>query len=405
MRHVNIILALIAILLAPATAGAPQKPFPVAPHSNVTIEWWYLNAHVTTQSGKHLAMIASFFRFGNAQGQAAMDSKIKAAQSHYLIWAVTDEDTGKHFAYSLADKNTLNLLSQAAMLESFANPKDTRAQKLLQILNKGEFPPPTMPLPGGGTAKVGYPPLSVKYGPYNTLVQEKGTNTFRLSLSFGITDETHGPAPNVQLTFASTKTPMYVNGNGETGIDKPDDMHYVSLSRCNVSGSIDGEKVKAGQGWIDHQWGDSWTTERVGWDWWGVQLENGADINFFRMRDLATGRIFMPLATMQDKDGNLRVTKAITFTPDPASKWKSPHSGASYPLNWNIDFPEWHLGLSIKPDTADQEMPVLANGGYIWEGSCKVTADTTWGLETLRAVPPVAGVAYQELVGYNSAGK
>src|SRR5579883_1486745 len=171
------VLFLIAALLAPANAGAPQKAFPVAPHSDVTIEWWYLNAHVTTEKGRHLAMIASFFRFGNGQGQVAMDSKMKTPQSHYLIWAITDEDTGKHVAFSMADKNTLNLLKQVTMLQVYADPKNTRAQELLKQLNQGLLPPPTTLLPGGGVANVRYPPLSATYGPFNSLIQTNRANT------------------------------------------------------------------------------------------------------------------------------------------------------------------------------------------------------------------------------------
>lgn len=376
-------------------AAPAQKPFPVAPHSDVTIEWWYLNAHVTTQSGRHVAMIACFFRFGNAQGQVAADTAAKAAQSHYLIWAVTDEDRCHHTAYSLADRNTLDLLKQAATLALFENPKDDRAQALLQGLNLGQFPPSTELIKG--EARVADPPFHLVYGDAGAMSAVPGEpNTYRLTL------DTDGD--KLALTFASQKTPMYVNGNGETGIYQPSDMHYVSLTRCDVTGEIDGETVKIGQGWIDHQWGNSWTAEHVGWDWWGVQLDNGTDINFFRMRDLATGKIFKPLATFEDASGKLTVTKNITFTPDPKSDWTSPRSGVTYPLHWTIAFPDQHVSLDIVPDCDDQEMPVLANGGYIWEGSCHVTADRQYGMAAVdRSVPPVDGVAYQELVGYNSA--
>lgn len=392
MRLLTILLFLLIPTL-PTLAAAAEKPFPVAPHNDVTIEWWYLNAHVATENGHHYAMIASFFRFGNAQGQVAKNSNIQAPQSHYLIWAITDQDTGKHVAYSLGDKNTLNLLKEAATLELYANPGNKRAQSLLAMLDKNVLPPPSELIEGN--AHVTYPPFTARYGSAGEVDAVPGKrNTFRLTLG--------AAGGNLALTFASQKTPMYVGGNGETGIDKPSDMHYVSLSRCGVTGEIDGELVKAGQGWIDHQWGNSWTTESVGWDWWGVQLANGTDINFFRMRDLATGKTFQPMATFQDAAGKTTVTKDITFTADPGSTWTSPRSGLRYPLAWTITFPAEHMQLHITPDTDDQEMPVLANGGYIWEGSCGVTANSAYGLATNRTGPPVAGVAYEELVGYGS---
>jgi hypothetical protein len=59
-----------------------------------------------------------------------------------------------------------------------------------------------------------------------------------------------------------------------------------------------------------------------------------------------------------------------------------------------VTFPDQQTTLKISPDMLDEEMPVLASGGAIWEGACTVDAQVKGA-----AVP---GVAYQELVGYNS---
>ena len=169
--------------------------------------------------------------------------------------------------------------------------------------------------------------------------------TFTLHLDAGGRDK-------IQLTLASQKPPMAVGGKGETGLQKPTDMYYYSLTRCGVSGTVDTgagpEKITDGQGWFDHQWGNSWVASNDGWDWWGVQLDDGTDILFFRQRDLATGKVFFPLATFMDKQGHQTVTKNIVFTPDPQSLWKSPKTGVTYPLAWTVTFPEH------KPDVAHQ---------------------------------------------------
>ena len=51
-------------------------------------------------------------------------------------------------------------------------------------------------------------------------------------------------------------------------------MYYFSLTRCAVGGTVDTgagpEKITGGQGWFDHQWGNSWVASNDGWDWWGV---------------------------------------------------------------------------------------------------------------------------------------
>ena len=150
-----------------------------------------------------------------------------------------------------------------------------------------------------------------------------------------------------------------------------------------------------------------------GWDWWGVQLDDGTDILFFRQRDLKTGRIFYPLATFMDKDGHQSVTKNIVFTPDAKSLWKSPTSSVTYPLGWTVTFPDHNLSLHIAAEVQNQEMPILGPGAGIWEGLCRVSATPHIGLigrgttgptstSLSAAVPTVSGVAYMELVGYGS---
>ena len=191
-------------------------------------------------------------------------------------------------------------------------------------------------------------------------------------------------------------------------------MYYFSLTRCAVAGTVDTgagpEKITGGLGWFDHQWGNSWVASNNGWDWWGTQLDDGTDILFFRQRDLATGRVFFPLATFMDKDGHQSVTRNIVFTPDPKALWKSAKSGVTYPLGWDVTFPEKNLSLHITAKVQDQEMPILGPGAGIWEGVCQVdrlrasfNADGTQTMvQESRSVKYNAGVAYMELVGYSS---
>ena len=370
-------------------SSTPAAIFPVAPHNDVTIEWWYLNANLHTSSGRHLALIGSFFRFGNASGMIAKDSKIKAQQSHYLIYAITDIDTKKHYTYSFGDRNTLELLQQATTMALEANPDNARLANLVSLLDQGQFPAPTRLI--GRPCVVQSMPFSASYGPFNSVAAVAGAqNTFALRL---------GGAGNAManLTFTGLKTPMLVNGNGNTGLRVRSDMKYVSLTRDRVEGTVDtgsGAQQATGEGWFDHQWGNSWTTQSAGWDWWGVQLANGTDILFFRQLNLKTGKPFFPCATFEDSSGYQVTTHNIQFKTDVSSIWKSPTPGVSYPLKWTVTFPDQHVTLNISPYMSDQEMPVLANGGAIWEGACPVDSYVN-GVS-------VPGVAYMELVGYNS---
>lgn len=415
-------------------AGGPSSPaFGVAAHPDVNMEWWYVNAHVTTAKGRHLALVGSFFQFGAGMSSFGVGPTFPA---HYLIYAVTDLDTKAHRSYSLADRSMQLWLQQFSPLMAASNPHDKAMQHLAAMLAQEEMPPPHQIL-AGGTATVTDSPFSLVYGyatpeAQNSLTSLNTSNTsFLLHLGGArktITNKALAGQDEILLTLTSQKPPMAVGGKGQTGLKSPTDMYYFSLTRCAVGGTIDTgagpEQITGGQGWFDHQWGNSWVASNNGWDWWGVQLDDGTDILFFRQRDLKTGRIFFPLATFMDKNGHQSVTRKIVFMPDPKSLWKSPKSGVTYPLGWAIYFPEKGLALAMAAVVKDQEMPILGPGGGIWEGICKVAAfdmhhpkslhthktGQSYDAKTKRrtitfestAQPNLAGVAYMELVGYNS---
>ena len=371
---------------------AQARPFVVVPHDDVTIEWWYANAHLTTGKGRHLALIGSFFRFSNRSGPFAGDSTLAVPHSHYLLWGLTDQDRKTHQAFSLADQNSLDMMRLYMGFKLLMNPHDAPAAAKLKYLEKSAFPPPTKLL--DGVSSVTASPFAVAYGAANSLAAVKdqpGGYTVNLA------DPAHGGA-RVHLGFAATKPAMYVGGTGNTGLQNPEDMKYVSLTRCQVTGTVDTgdgpDTVKQGEGWIDHQWGNTWTAQTAGWDWWGVQLADGTDVLIFRHRELATGKVFFPMATFMDRAGRLTVTKHIEFIEDKATLWTNATTGVAYPLNWTVAFPDQHLTLKIAADVADQEMTILS-GSPIWEGSCAVVASKGDG-------STVAGTAYMELVGYNS---
>ena len=96
-------LLLLATALTVAHAAPAPTTFGVAAHPNVNIEWWYVNAHVTTEKRRHLAVMGSFFRFGN--GVSPLNPFQAAPRAHYLIYEVTDLDQKTQRPYSLADKN------------------------------------------------------------------------------------------------------------------------------------------------------------------------------------------------------------------------------------------------------------------------------------------------------------
>ena len=401
MRPVLCVLLLL-LLVRPCAAA----PFGVAAHANVNIEWWYVNAHVTTKSSHHYALIGSFFRFGD--GTSPFDGVSPAPRAHYLIYAVTDLDNKTQRSYSLVDQIMVNYVKQIAPLLAAART-DKQAREFVSALNAGLLPSPHQLI--AGVPKIVNSPFRLAYGTDNSLTADNPANTaYTLHLDGG-TDK-------ITLHLASQKPAMAVGGSGETGLKKKNDMFYFSLTRCTVAGQIDTgagpDIIQSGAAWFDHQWGNSWVASDDGWDWWGIQLSDGTDILCFRQRDLATGKVFFPLATFMDGKGKQAVTKNIIFSPDPHSLWTSPTTGVRYPLRWRLTFPALNRSLLITTPVPAQEMPVFGPGGSIWEGSCDVQASPTALIEmgpSLKPMSkekeaeyfkPVPGTAYMELVGYNS---
>jgi predicted secreted hydrolase len=390
---------LIGLAPTPTSAQSSKSSiFPTTPHKDSSIEWWYLFSHLTTKSNRHLAVVISFFRFASPLGSPNSDKPVDfdQTQDHYLIAAVTDEDTGEHQAFSMADKNTLTMMRQAASLGLLADPHDKDAAKLLAMTSKNEFPDSTVLIKSPSQVFDGKP-IGAQYGnvaSIATLTNKLNTYTVNFAKQGKLT---------YTLNFTGVKPPMEVGGTGLTGIVKPQDMKYVSLTQCSVKGEIglDGKANESavGTGWFDHQWGSSWTTTSVGWDWFGLQLDDGRDILLFRQRHLADGSIFAPLATIEDKTGHLTVTHNIVFRPSYSDLWGSPDTKVVYPLGWSIELPDQHLILTISALIPNQEQPALWNaGGAIWEGTVNVSAINS----NSDRQTPVLGSGYMELVGYGA---
>lgn len=169
--------------------------------------------------------------------------------------------------------------------------------------------------------------------------------------------------PDFDLRFKPIKPPLYVGGTGLVDL-KTTSTYYYSLPRHEVSGNVvagrRGIKFK-GLGWMDHQWSPVTLFNQFAWTWFSFQLDNGADLMFFsfgRKPETVMGMISWPGGKQQTVH-KLKMTALKT-------RWKSSLSGASYPLEWQIDIPSLNLHLTCGPKLLNQEM-THAHFRY-WEG-------------------------------------
>jgi len=152
---------------------------------------------------------------------------------------------------------------------------------------------------------------------------------------------------------------------------RPDEAsHYYSQPQLRVAGSLtlDGRTSSVtGTAWLDHEWSDTLLDpQAVGWDWIGMNLDDGAALTAFRLRR-ADGSALWAGGSHRPAGGATR-----NFGPDeavftPGRRWTSAGSRASYPVEWTVATPAGRFGVKALLD--DQELDSHASTGSIyWEG-------------------------------------
>ncbi len=205
---------------------------------------------------------------------------------------------------------------------------------------------------------------------------------------------------NLELT--PTKPPAQ---QGENGVSQKASCygcasHYYSLTRLKTRGdlTVDGRKMHVeGLSWMDHEFGSNQlTAEQAGWDWFAVQLDNNYELMLYAMR-LHDGSIDPHSSgTLVLPDGGAKHLSVGDFQIRSSKKWRSPESGATYPIDWTVEVPKVNLLLQISPDLLNQELiKKQPHDVTYWEGSSTVNGTMSGH--------PVRGQSYVEMTGYASA--
>ena len=199
-----------------------------------------------------------------------------------------------------------------------------------------------------------------------------------------------------ELTLAPTQAPLLqgVAGLSRKGPGGGDFSRYYSEPQLAVSGTLTrGARQQAvrGRAWLDHEWSDALLPhDAVGWDWIGMNLDDGGALTAFRLRR-ADGSPLWAGGSHRARNGATR-----NFAPDevrftPGRRWQSPATNASYPVQWTLDTPLGRHELHALLDAQELDAR-LSTGTVYWEG-----------LSELRdAQGRAAGRGYLEMTGYAS---
>lgn len=172
---------------------------------------------------------------------------------------------------------------------------------------------------------------------------------------------------------------------------------YYSFTRLAARGAIgldESQFAVSGLAWMDHEFSTAPLEPGLeGWDWFSLQLEDRTELMVFTLRRAAGGLHPASSGTFVLADGTARAIGKDAFDLKAQAHWKSPSSGAEYPVRWRLTIPELQINLVIEAGLVDQEMRTTQSTGVTyWEGSVSVRG-------TSRG-QPVAGVGYVELTGY-----
>jgi len=352
------------LLTAPDGYALPQPghvfSFPAdhGAHPDFRIEWWYVTGHLFASgrpgaSGRRFGFQATFFRVAGPRGAVDPNADFAVGTLYLAHMALTDV-AGHRFLFQ-------------------------------ERLNRQ-----------GWDAQAAVGTLDVRNGPWS-LRLAPGAAT-RLELAGGIRADA---AFELELTPAKPLVVFGENGVSRKGAESAAASYYLTFSRLAAKGrlTVGGETLAvSGDAWMDHEISSSQLGGgQVGWDWVSIQLQGRPwELMLYRLRR-ADGSAD-PASRLQwvSPEG-----KAITaeFTWEVLSRWRSPHSGASYPARVRLTTRDPVTGapvrFTIEPLLADQELGGAMGGGPYWEGACRVLD------EAGRDV----GSAYLELTGYGAALK
>ena len=165
--------------------------------------------------------------------------------------------------------------------------------------------------------------------------------------------------------------------------------HYYSRPQLQVSGTVDG-KPATGIAWFDHEWSTTYLDPGAdGWDWTGINLDDGSALVAFRIRPRAPGPDIWRYCALRHPDGRVERFDTVEF--EILRHWQSPRTSARYPIAIRLALPA--RSLRLEPLFDDQELDSRGSTGTIyWEGAVRVFGDDGARL----------GRGYLELTGYPS---
>jgi predicted secreted hydrolase len=167
---------------------------------------------------------------------------------------------------------------------------------------------------------------------------------------------------------------------------------YYSQPQLQLKGQLrwkDQPLAVTGQAWMDHEWSEQMLApDAVGWDWIGMNLQDGGTLMAFRLRR-RDGSTLWAGGSHRPKGQPSRPFEPHEVSFQPGRRWQSPATGASYPMQWQITTPVGQFTVKSRLDAQELSAP-QGIGNVYWEGLS----------DLLDAQGHQVGQGYLEMTGY-----
>ncbi|HXE79859.1 MAG TPA: lipocalin-like domain-containing protein [Vicinamibacterales bacterium] len=356
------VVAILACVLLAATNGMPSGsadkwqqaspgrrislPGDHRSHPEYRIEWWYYTGTLhAREDGRRFGYQLTFFRIG-VNVEPPTPSRWAVRDLHMAHFAITDVEAARHVATERLNRSG----------PGWAGASETT----YRVWNETWF------------------------------AQLEGTE-HRLSAS----DPGSGLAIELRLREGRSPVRHGIDGFSQKGSSPGNASYYYSITRMPTEGTLTvGGRTHevTGTSWMDHEFGTTFLERnQAGWDWFSVQLADGRDLMVFQLRNRDGSSDARSSGTLVSREG-ARPLDANDIRLEPLRRWKSPSSGASYPVEWRVALPREDLRLHVRAVIDAQELHGLPSGVTYWEGAVDIEGESRGA--------PASGVGYLEMTGY-----
>ncbi len=295
-------------------------------HADFRNEWWYVTGNIHDATGRAFGYQLTLFRIALSSQLPVVDSAWRSRQVYMGHFALTDVNQQQHYSFERFSRGALGLAGAQAVpfrvwLENWQ-------------------------LSGGQTGAF---PMRVR-----------------------------AQQDHVQLDLVLNPVkPVVLQGDrglSRKSAEPGNASYYYSFTRLATQGAIqiDGQPFTVeGASWLDREWSTSALgLKQAGWDWFALQLDDGREVMFYRLRRKGGGTDPHSQGVIVARDGQVQHLQWMDVKLTPSGDWVSPKTGNRYPAGWQLQIPGHKMQLTVRPKVADQEMRLTVR---YWEGAVAVS--------------------------------